>query len=113
MNFPVVAMESLTHDLELLSPDARALMGLLALLTTESERYPLGGLLAPFRLWPGETTITGGSPAEPSLTPLHLTSLSLLNPLDLMVGVSLASWTVSLYGPRQLHNIHPFGAKWP
>jgi len=88
-------------------------MGLLAFLAAVSQRDPLGGLLAPFRLGPGETTVTGGSPAEPSLTPLLLAGLLLLNPLDLVIGMSLAGWAISLDGPRHLHNIHPIGAKMP
>ena len=78
-------------------------MGLLALLAAVPQRDTLGGLLSPFWFGSRETAVTGGGPTEPSLTPLHLAGLLLLNPLDLVIGVSLAGWTVSLDGPRHLH----------
>lgn len=90
-------------EFEFLGPSTHHVMGLVTILTPVPQMYPSCGLLPPFGLWPGETTITCGHATEASLPPFELRGPAFLHPFDLMGSVMPAVRAVCLDQSWKFH----------
>ncbi len=95
-------------ELELLGPEAFLDHGLLALEAPEPDVHLLGRLVAARHLGELTAVTDAKGPGLLALDPRESRGPSLLDLLDLVLGVSFAMWTVRLVLLRHLHMIFTF-----